>query len=126
MASLDWGTVPTWVGTLFTSASVTLAAISYLRSVLDRERDQAASVSAWLSAPEQTGPVTYRKGKDGKLRIVAPLPVVGHVANRSDNPVFDIDLKVQNHTWTLHELPSGCTAEVSIPVEFSDYVPDAA
>ena len=80
MASLDSGTVPLWVGTLFTS-TVTVAAISYVRSVLDRERDQASKVSAWLSAPEQTGPVTFSKGADGKLLVVAPLPVVGHVAN---------------------------------------------
>src|SRR4051812_48750461 len=87
--------------TLFTSAFVALAVISYLRSVLNRERDQASRVSAWLSAPDEAGPVTYRKDGVGGLLIVAPLPVVGHVSSRSEDPVFDIDLRVWNHTWTL-------------------------
>jgi hypothetical protein len=126
MTSLDWGSVPTWVGTVFTSTSVLLAALSYRRSILDRERDQASKVSAWLSAPEHTDANFLRKDAQGRSYIVAPLPVVAHVANRSDHPIFDVDLKVKHRAWTLDELPPGRTATVSIPVEFRDHVPEGA
>ena len=36
MASLDWGSVPLWFGTLFTSASAAVAAISICTQRLDR------------------------------------------------------------------------------------------
>src|SRR4051812_18140980 len=46
---LDWGNVPTWIGTVVTSSSFTIAALSYRRSVLDRERDQARNIAAWIA-----------------------------------------------------------------------------
>ena len=45
---LDWGDVPAWVGTVVTSGAFTVAALSYRRSVLDKERAQASSVAAWV------------------------------------------------------------------------------
>ncbi|SDM01278.1 hypothetical protein SAMN05660642_01328 [Geodermatophilus siccatus] len=45
---LDWGNVPTWIGTIVTSSSFTVAALSYRRSVLDKERAQASSIAAWV------------------------------------------------------------------------------
>ena len=43
---LDWGNVPTWTGMLLTSGSLTVAALAYRRSVLDKERDQASKIAA--------------------------------------------------------------------------------
>jgi hypothetical protein len=52
---LDWGNVPAWVGSLLTGSSLLIAALTYRRSVAerareqsDRERSQAANVSAWV------------------------------------------------------------------------------
>jgi len=44
----DWGNVPTWLGSVVTSTSVSIAALSYRRSVRDKEREQAGKVGAWV------------------------------------------------------------------------------
>jgi len=50
----DWGNVPAWVGSLLTSTSLLIAAVSYQRNnaerareQADREMAQAAKVSGW-------------------------------------------------------------------------------
>jgi hypothetical protein len=50
----DWGNVPGWVSATFTSASLSLAAVTYARNSRERareqserERAQAAKVSCW-------------------------------------------------------------------------------
>jgi hypothetical protein len=58
--SLEWGNVPSWVGSVLTSVSVGLGAITYARSTGDRrralddaERAQAARVSLWWENPRK-------------------------------------------------------------------------
>jgi hypothetical protein len=129
LAGIDWGTVPAWVAAVVASTSGMLAALSYRRSVLDKERDQASKISAWSSAPEETDERYYRKDEAGNVYVVAPLPVVVYVANRSENPVYDIDLDLKLKylkPWKLAELPPGATATVTIPIEFRDRVPKGA
>jgi hypothetical protein len=46
---LDWGNVPAWIGTIVTSSSFAVAALSFRRSVLDKERAQASNVAAWVA-----------------------------------------------------------------------------
>jgi hypothetical protein len=57
---LDWGNVPSWVGSVLTSFSVGFASITYYRSTNDRrqarddaERTQAARVSLWWENPRK-------------------------------------------------------------------------
>jgi len=45
---LDWGNVPSWVGTLVTGGSATVAARGYLHSVRNKEREQIAQFSCWI------------------------------------------------------------------------------
>ena len=112
-----------WVAAVITSASVMLAALSYRRSVLDKERDQASKVSAWSSAPDEPKDKYYRTDGAGNVYIVAPLPVVLYIANRSEGPVYDVDLRIRSGgPWKLAELPPGVTATVTVPVEFHDRV----
>lgn len=89
VTGLDGGNVPTWVGIAFMSTSVMLAALSYQRSVRDKERDQASRISAWLSvekAPEA------KFGAEGE--VVLALSAVIRVSNRSESPAFEIQLVV--------------------------------
>jgi hypothetical protein len=57
---LEWGNVPSWVGSVLTSFSIGLAAVSYTRASGDRrraldeaERAQAARVSLWWVNPRK-------------------------------------------------------------------------
>jgi hypothetical protein len=54
MANLNWGDVPTWIGSVITSVSVLVAAISYRRSVIDKERNQASKVGAWFVKTDES------------------------------------------------------------------------
>jgi len=71
---LDWGSVPTWVGTIVTSTSVAIAALSYRRSVADKEREQARHVASWVGLVEE----------DGKLRRIL------RITNGSEAPVYEL------------------------------------
>jgi hypothetical protein len=71
---LDWGNVPTWVGTVVTSTSVSIAAISYRRSVHDKERGQASLVGAWVGIEEKA---------DKQERVI-------RISNASDAPVYEV------------------------------------
>jgi hypothetical protein len=53
---LEWGDVPAWIGSVLTGSSFLIASLTYRRSVrdrreeeLNREREQAAKVSAWVA-----------------------------------------------------------------------------
>ncbi|BBH69327.1 hypothetical protein ACTI_60120 [Actinoplanes sp. OR16] len=57
---LDWGNVPSWVGSLLTGSSLGLAAVTYYRSGGDRrrqldetERSGAARVTLWWVNPRK-------------------------------------------------------------------------
>jgi tetratricopeptide (TPR) repeat protein len=52
---LDWGDVPTWIGSVVTSGSVLVAALAYRRSVSDKERDQASQIGAWVALITESG-----------------------------------------------------------------------
>jgi hypothetical protein len=80
---LDWGNVPAWVGTLFTSASLSLAAFTYARNSgerarerHDRERAQAAKVSWW---PVSSRRLLVRNGNDVAVLLRARATRAGSV-----------------------------------------------
>lgn len=91
---LDWGNVPTWLGATLTSGSLVVAANSYRRSVLDKERDQASKVAAWFALTEDLGI---------QKRVL-------RLRNSSDAPVFDLTVTVnESMIVRLSELPQGAT-----------------
>jgi hypothetical protein len=47
MANLDWGSVPAWISSICTSASVAVAAGAYWKSVSDKRREQASKITVW-------------------------------------------------------------------------------
>ncbi len=71
----DWGNVPSWIGSVLTSTSLLIAAVSYRRSVKDkareqwdREREQAGKVSAWVISSRRA---LIRNGNDVAVAIQA-------------------------------------------------------
>lgn len=76
----DWGTVPAWVGTAITSSSAAVAAVSYRRSVHDKEREQAAKVAAWTSVSYEPDEVERTSKRVRRL----------YVHNSSDAPVYEV------------------------------------
>ena len=51
--TIDWGSVPDWLAAIVTGLSFAVAAVVYRNSVVDKEKDQAARVSAWLSEGDE-------------------------------------------------------------------------
>lgn len=70
MAHLNWGDVPTWIGT----GSFFIAAIAYWQSVADKQRDQASKISAWIGTTTESG---------ARKRIL-------RITNTSDAAVYDL------------------------------------
>lgn len=95
---LDWGNVPTWLGAVVTSTSVSIAAISYRRSVHDKERAQASLVGGWVGIEE----------KAGKQERVT------RVSNASDAPVYEVTIRVPGtREEYLSELPPKTTTTLN-------------
>jgi hypothetical protein len=69
----DWGSVPAWIST----GSFFIAAVAYYRSVLDKQREQASKVSAWV------GIISENDKRKRVLRII----------NTSDVAVYDLFVK---------------------------------
>jgi hypothetical protein len=75
LEGLDWGNVPSWVGSVLTGSSLLIAAFSYRHSIsertreqADRERGQAMKVSAWVVNSRQA---CVRNGNDVAVMIRA-------------------------------------------------------
>src|SRR3954467_9280139 len=106
IGDLDWGNVPTWIGTIVTSSSFTVAALTYRRNVLDKERAQASSVAAW---------VVRRRDEEGKQhRLVL-------VSNGSDAPVYEVSARVPgvHKTYWFDQVPAKATSESDLPPDTS-------
>lgn len=96
----DWGNVPGWFGSGLTAVSAAVAAAAYVRSVRDREREQASRVAAWVALDERGRQVVY-------------------VTNRSDASVFELTVSAKfNPPLRLWELPTGKTAQALLPTQF--------
>lgn len=74
----DWGNVPSWVGSVLTSSSLGLAAVTYFRTSVDRrrvldeaERAQAARVSLWWDNPRRA---FVRNSNDVAVTVRAFVP----------------------------------------------------
>src|SRR6185437_3359668 len=63
---LDWGNVPAWIGSILTGSSILIAALTYRRSVEDRERAQAAKVTAWVDIGAEK--IFLRNSSDSAVR----------------------------------------------------------
>jgi hypothetical protein len=83
----EWGNIPAWVST----GSFFIAAMAYRRSVMDKERDQASKVSAWVGSLTDNG---------RSKRVL-------RVANTSDAAVYDLFIKPEgSDSILLPELPA--------------------
>jgi len=97
---LDWGNVPAWIGTVVTSTSASIAALSYRRSVLDKEREQATKVAAW---------VTEVQGADGNAVREMRL------RNGSEASVYDLTVLFSDGTATATPLSELLAGETVVP-----------
>jgi hypothetical protein len=97
---VDWGNVPAWVSSILTGSSLLIAAFSYRRSVLDKERDQASKVAAWISIAD---------ADDSKKRVL-------RISNSSDASVYAITAKLhQGPEIYVEELPAKSTSTADLP-----------
>jgi hypothetical protein len=100
----DWGNVPAWIGSVVTSVSVAVAAISYRRNVAEKISGQASLIAAWISS---------QMSDDGT--VVRSL----RVSNGSDTSVYEICifLSGSDHPHVIPEVPpkSTITPEVTLP-----------
>src|ERR1039457_1524586 len=55
--SLNWGDVPTWVGSVLTGVALLIAAITYRKSIRESAREQAKSITVWVG--EQAADLSY-------------------------------------------------------------------
>ncbi len=96
---LDWGNVPAWVGSILTGTSLLIAAFSYRRSVMDKERDQASKVAAWIALVNEDG---HRK------RVL-------RISNGSDASIYELTCRPHNDREIfLEELPAKATTAVGL------------
>jgi len=63
---MEWGTVPAGIGTILTACSILIAAVSYRRSILNDEREQASKVNAWA----EPGLIVVKNSSDLPVRYV--------------------------------------------------------
>jgi hypothetical protein len=87
---LDWGDVPTWIGSVLTGAGALIAAITYRRSVLENEKKQASRIAAYMDVIPPI-PADY---VDPGLRFnwVTNHKRILKIYNRSDASVYDVTL----------------------------------
>jgi hypothetical protein len=111
MSNLDWGSVPVWVATSITSISAALAVGSYRRSLYDKEREQASKVSCWVSTRPNVNAAEERPGE-----FMLSTWMVINVANRSEAPIFDLDITGFDEKLQSTEMPPGATGFCTVPV----------
>jgi hypothetical protein len=107
---LDWGNVPAWVGSVLTGSSILIASLTYRRSVedkrreqQDRERLQAANVSAWIDLPN--GRVYLQNSND--VTIKARIFLEPHIEGQS-SVVFQ-EVPIGPKQKVHNELPGWAT-----------------
>src|SRR6266508_2079000 len=99
-SQLDWGNVPAWAGSILTSSSLLIAALSYRRSVLDKERDQASKVAAW---------VVLADSSESQKRML-------RVSNSRDASIYEITVRLRETPEVfLEELPAKTTTTIELP-----------
>ncbi|MFD7380053.1 hypothetical protein [Streptomyces mirabilis] len=102
---LDWGNVPSWCGAVVTSTSASVAALSYRKSVRDKEMDQASKVAAWIGMKEESDRQVFHL----------------LINNSSNAPIYEISVKVSARTRIiLQSLAAGGIYETEVP---SDEIP---
>jgi hypothetical protein len=117
--SIDWGNVPAWVATIVTSTSVAVATGSYRRNPYDKEREQASKISCWVTG-ELSSRLVRGPGEGTTVSWVMPV----RVANRSDAPVYDLELGFTNHPGSVQavELPAGTTGFALVPINEANFI----
>jgi hypothetical protein len=77
-ASVDWGDVPTWVGSIGTVLTLGVGLLLLMRELADRRREHAARVMCWID--HEAGKVLVRNGSDQPVTrvMVALFAVPGH------------------------------------------------
>lgn len=80
---LDWGDVPTWVGSVSTGAALLIAAVSYRRSVHYGERSQANKVTVWVETVSDSEVISEVISKG-----ISEVTSVVHLKNNSDGAVY--------------------------------------
>ncbi|WP_305789358.1 hypothetical protein [Symbioplanes lichenis] len=103
---VDWGSAPTWVSAAITSGSFLVAATAYRRSVLEKERDQASKVAAWVALEEDAGT---------RKRVL-------RLRNSSDGPIFEVTVELAGKPVVESpELVPETTSTFDLPDDGSDY-----
>lgn len=80
---VNWGDVPTWVGSVLTGVALLIAAFTYRKSVRDGQRDQAKNITVWVT-DEQPGKGPIRQFTRSKLTF--------RVKNGSDAAIYAVTL----------------------------------
>jgi hypothetical protein len=104
---LDWGNVPAWIGSVLTGSSILIASLTYRRSVEDkrreqseRERLQAANVSAWIDRPN--GAMYLQNSND--VAVKARIFLEPHIEGQ--NLVVYEEVSIGPKQKTSNELPA--------------------
>lgn len=125
----DWGNVPAWLAAILTSLSFLVAAFTYRRSVLDKEREQAGKVAIWIASD---GMLHLRNVSESAIYgviVFYPKTVTGSDAERSRlrqrvDPRYRSIENVANVILSVQR--SGSTGEARVPAWMVDIWPDLA
>jgi hypothetical protein len=115
LVSVDWGSVPAWVGSVLTGVSLLIAATAYRRSVNEKTREQAGEVSAWFDSTADNGSaICIRNGSGAAIyEVVALVRSTGE----------EIDLKaVPPETTVTHVVMNSSGSRGPVPVRFRDSI----
>ncbi|WP_162564435.1 MULTISPECIES: hypothetical protein [Microbacterium] len=96
-----WGSVPVWIGTIFTCVSVAVALATFLRANYDRERRQAALVGSWVTSTGES----WSEHPAGSGNYIGWVEIRIVVANRSDAPVYDLEISWRKPEEWFEPLP---------------------
>jgi hypothetical protein len=84
---VQWGDVPTWVGSVMTGVALLVAATAYRKSVRDTERTQASMVTIWVKQVNGAGTVHVKNSSDASVYAVT-IYYGGKGASKAISPYY--------------------------------------
>ena len=112
--TIDWGSVPDWLAAIVAGLSFAVAAVVYRNSVVDKEKDQAARVSAWLSEGDEGHVLNVRNASGGVIYDVVAL---------NYSPREELDFRtIPPETTVTRGLPAPPSGRTVVPIRFRDGV----
>ena len=112
--TIDWGSVPDWIAAIVTGLSFAVAVAIYRTSVIDKEKEQAAGVSAWISEGDEGFILNVRNASSGVIYDVVAL-----------NPLLreEFDFRaIPPETTETRGLPASPVGRTVVPIRFRDGV----